>query len=391
LFQVEDIMARLSCSILSDDESFRAQLSGVMRGSSLSLVSGDRAGASDVVVVDGRDDPDSAVAVVEQLRSADPTAGIFFVSSDVQPDSILRAMRAGANEFFAWPPTREALDEAVQRVASRRASSAPQQATTLVFLGVKGGAGTTTVAVNCAVEVARLSGRPTVIVDLKPGLGEVSLFLGVRSRYTLLDALDNLHRLDSDFLKELVVKHKSGLDMLAGSDQFDRPAMEDIPALEEVFRLLARQYEYIVIDAGSQVNPTAVSALCTADMVGLVANPDVPCVRNAQRLLERLAQIGPCGERVKILLNRAAEPYPISPSQLQSALGQPIFHTFPSDYKAVSSALNSGVPLALSSNTEIATQFDAFTRAIINPAADTAEPAAAGRRLVGVQRLASIW
>ena len=133
------------------------------------------------------------------------------------------------------------------------------------------------------------------------------------------------------------------------------------------------------------------SALCTADMVGLVANPDVPCVRNAQRLLERLAQLGPCGERVKILLNRAAEPYPISPSQLQSALGQPIFHTFPSDYKAVSSALNSGVPLALSSNTEIATQFDAFTRAIINPAADAAEPAVASRRLVGVQRLASIW
>ncbi len=238
-------MARLSCSILSGDEGFKAQLASVLRGSSLSIVSGERGApgaSSDVIVVDGRDDPAAAIAAVEHLRSADPTAGIFFVSSDVQPDAILRAMRAGANEFFAWPPSREALDEAVQRVASRRASSSPQQATTLVFLGAKGGAGTTTVAVNCAVEVARLSGRPTVIVDLKPGLGEVSLFLGVRSRYTLLDALDNLHRLDSDFLKELVVKHKSGLDMLAGSDQFDRPAMEDIPALEEVFRLLARQY-----------------------------------------------------------------------------------------------------------------------------------------------------
>ena len=69
---------------------------------------------------------------------------------------------------------------------------------------------------------------------------------------------------------------------------------------------------------------------------------------------------------MKILLNRAAEPYPIPPAQLQSALGQPIFHTFPSDYKSVSSALNSGVPLALSGNTEIATQFDAFIRRIID-------------------------
>jgi pilus assembly protein CpaE len=386
-------MARLSCSIASGDEAFRAELALVLRASSVSVVPSNQRGGqgADVVLVDGRLDPVSAVAFVEQARAADPTAGIFFVSSEAHPDSILRAMRAGANEFFAWPPTREALDEALQRVASRRASMGSRHANTMVFLGAKGGAGTTTMAVNCAVEVARLSERPTVIVDLKPGLGEVSLFLGVRSRYTLLDALDNLHRLDSDFLKELVVKHKSGLDMLAGSDQFDRPGIEDIPALEEVFRLLASQYDYIVIDAGSQLNPCAVAALYTADLVGLVANPDVPCVRNAQRLLERLGQLGPCGERVKVLLNRAAEPYPISPSQLQSALGQPIFHTFPSDYRAVSSALNSGVPLALSSNTEIATQFDTFTRRIIEPAAEPAEPAAAGRRLVGVQRLASIW
>src|SRR5436190_908606 len=82
------------------------------------------------------------------------------------------------------------------------------------------GAGPRTLAVNCAVDVARLSKRPTVIVDLKPGLGEVTLFLGVRSRYTLTDALDNLHRLDAEFLKELVIKHKSGLEVLSGSDLF---------------------------------------------------------------------------------------------------------------------------------------------------------------------------
>jgi pilus assembly protein CpaE len=135
-----------------------------------------------------------------------------------------------------------------------------------------------------------------------------------------------------------------------------------------------------------------VSALYTADMIGLVANPDVPCVRNAQRLLDRIGQLGPCADRVKILLNRAAEPYPIPPSQLQTALGQPIFHTFPSDYKAVSSALNSGVPLALSGSTEMAAQFDKFIRRIISPGAETPEPVAAARRgALGIQRLASIW
>ncbi len=59
---------------------------------------------------------------------------------------------------------------------------------------------------NCAVELARLSNQRTLIVDLKPGLGEVGLFLGVRSRYTLVDALDNMNRLDAEFLRELVAE-----------------------------------------------------------------------------------------------------------------------------------------------------------------------------------------
>ncbi len=86
----------------------------------------------------------------------------------------------------------------------------------------------------------------------------------------------------------------------------------------------------------------------------LIANPDVPSVRNAQRLLERVRQLGAAGERVRFVLNRAAEPYPIPPKQIEGALGHPIHHTFPSDYKTVSTALNSGVPLALAGNTEIA-------------------------------------
>ncbi len=391
-------MTRLAGLIYSDDPAFSTGLTTMLRSAVVQVTISDertaRSGApADIVFVDGRGDVAAANATAERLRAADPTVAIFFIASEPNPELIIRAMRAGANEFFAWPLARPALDEALTRTEARRAASptTKAQATTIVFFGAKGGAGTTTMAVNLAVGLARLSKGPTVIVDLKPGLGEVSLFLGIRSRYTLLDALDNLNRLDVDFLRELVVKHKSGLEMLAGSDQFDRPGVEDIPALEEVYRLLSQQYDYIIIDAGSHLNSCAVSALYVADMIWLVANPDVPSVRNAQRLLDRLGQMGSCGERVKVLLNRAAEPYPISPSQLQSALGQPVFHAFPSDYRTVVSALNSGVPLALSGNSEIAAQFDAFTRRIVNPAASPAEPATPGRHLVGVPRLASIW
>ena len=390
-------MAQLVGLIVSDDDTFRKHLGRALRSGAVPVSVMDdrvtREGAQpDVVIVDIREDASGGMAAIERMRGASPNAGIFAMASTADPDIILQAMRAGANEFFVWPPAEDVFQGAIRRTAARHESAhgARAAATTLVFFGAKGGAGTTTVAVNCGVELARLSKKATVIVDLKSGLGEVALFLGVRPRYSLLDAIDNLHRLDREFLRELVVKHKSGLEILAGSDQFDRPGAADGGAIEEMLRLLARQYEYIVVDAGSQINSCTSAVLYAADTMFLVANPDVPSVRNAQRLLDRIRQLGACGERVRVLLNRAAEPYPIPPRQIENALGHPIHHTFPSDYKTVSTALNSGVPLALTGNSDIAAQFDSFTRHVLEPNTD-ATPTSGKRRLPGLEKIASLW
>lgn len=389
-------MARLTSVILSEDEEFRRQIGAQLRVSAIAVsVSTDTSvrdhHRTDVIIVDARGDVARAMADIDRARLGSPSAGIFAIAGDPTPDLILQAMRAGANEFFTFPPAADALQDALRRTAARRSITSGSDATTLVFFGAKGGAGTTTVAVNCAVEIARLSKSRTIIVDLKPGLGEVSLFLGVRSRYTLLDALENIHRLDAGFLRELVVKHKSGLDILAGSDNFERPGAADGSALEEVFRLLAEEYDYILIDAGSQVNAASMPALYTADTIGLVANPDVPSIRNAQRLLERIGQLGASAERVRLILNRAADPYPIPQTQIEAAVGHPIDHAFPSDYKTVSTAMNSGVPLALSSNTELAAQFDRFTRRILDGGAEVPVEAPVKKSALGLNRLASIW
>jgi pilus assembly protein CpaE len=392
-------MAQLVGLIVGEEEAFRKQIGRLLRSGAVPVsVVEDRAPRDgvppDLIIVDIRGDASSAMAGIERLRASAPGAGIFAVAMSADPDLILQAMRAGANEFFIWPPADETFHGAIRRTAARRetAQGAKPTATTLVFFGAKGGAGTTTVAVNCGVEIARVSKRATVIVDLKPGLGEVALFLGIRPRYSVLDAIDNLHRLDREFLGELIVKHKSGLEILAGSDHFDRPGASDGGAIEELFRLLARQYEYLVIDAGSQINSCTVAALYTADRMFLIANPDVPSVRNSQRLLERVRQLGACGERVRLVLNRAAEPYPIPLKQIEAALGHPIYHTFPSDYKTVSTALNSGVPLALTGNSDIATQFANFTRQVLDPGADRVAPASTKRsRTMGLDRIASIW
>jgi pilus assembly protein CpaE len=381
-------MAQLAVSILSHDDQCTREMSRMLRASGVpvGIVEERRAGegaAPDVFIVDIRADASSGMATIERLRAGNTTIAIFAVAATPDPDLILQAMRAGANEFFAWTPAgmarsaEESFQGAVRKTAARRdaaTAGARQPCHTHVFLGAKGGAGTTTVAVNCAVELARTSKRPTAIVDLKPCLGEVALFLGVRPRYTVLDAIENLHRLDRDFLKELMSRHKSGLDILAASEQFDRPGAQDAGAIEELLRVLTKLYDYVVIDAGNIINSCAIAALYAADTVFLIANPDVPSVRNAQRLVDRVRQLGAGSERIKVILNRMTEHHLIGPKQIETALGYGIHQAFASDYPTVSNALNSGVPLTLSNHSELAAQFGNFTKQLLGHEAGKAEP-----------------
>jgi len=377
-------VAQLSAVITTTDQEFRAYIIRLLRSSGLSVgIMDDRhttaVPAPDVAIVDIRSSAPAALGTLERLRATWPAATIFAIATTAQPEQILQAMRAGANEFMAWPQGpqetaaveeafRSSLGRAAEKVQAARGGG--RRSSVLSFFGAKGGAGTTTLAVNSAIEVARLSNRPTLIVDLHQFLGEVALFLGVRPRFTLVDALDNLHRIDAEFLRELVARHKSGLDILAGSEHVDRPGTNDAAALEQLLQVLSRTYDFIVLDAGGLTSACADVAVYAADTIYLVANPDVPSIRNTQRMVERMCQLGASKDRLRVILNRLSEQHLIAPKQIETALGQAIYQAFPSDYRTVSAALNSGVPLTLSNHSELAAQFSRFTRDIVSAASE---------------------
>ncbi len=105
-------------------------------------------------------------------------------------------------------------------------------------------------------------------------------------------------------------------------------------------------------------------ALQLSDSILLVANPDVPCLRNLQRLIDAVKTAGVPGERLQIVLNRASEFGVLSTAQIERVLGLSISFSVNSDYRTVASAVNSGVPVSTLRATEINGQIDTIARAI---------------------------
>lgn len=234
----------------------------------------------------------------------------------------------------------------------------------VTFLGSKGGTGTTTLAVNTAADIRRMTGRPTLVVDLKAGCGDVAVFLGLRPRFTLLDLIDQLPWTDRAAVPRFIAEHESGVHVLAAADEFGRPAPKDAEAIEQALHLLSSLYEVVVVDAGSTVNACTAAALQLADQVMLVATPDVPCLRNLPRLSDAVRIAGVVSERVRIVLNRAADRGVLPVGQIEIALGRTIDFAVTSDYRTVATAVNAGVPVSSLRPSELQTQLGVLARAL---------------------------
>jgi pilus assembly protein CpaE len=232
------------------------------------------------------------------------------------------------------------------------------------FLGTKGGTGTTTLAVNGAADLRRLTRRPTVIVDLKNGPGDVALFLGLRPRHTFLAALDHLAWIDPPMVHRFVVEHDCGLHVLAAGDEYGRPGARDTEAVDHLLRALNAVYDYVILDAGSSLVAPVTTALQLSDVIMLVANPDVPCLRNLQRLIDAIKTSGIGPERLRIVLNRASEFGVLSTTQIERVLGFTIAHSVNSDYRTVASAVNSGVPVSAIRSSELTGQLETIARSL---------------------------
>lgn len=236
----------------------------------------------------------------------------------------------------------------------------------ITFLGTKGGTGTTTMAVNCAAYVKRVSAQSTLLVDVKQGPGDVAVFLGLRPRYSLVDIIDQLAWNDPPVATRFVAEHDCGLHVLAASESFGRPNARDAEGIEQVLRTVSDRYEHVVVDAGTTLTTSAVAALALSDVVMLVANPDVPCLRNLQRLSDALRLAGVAPERIQIVLNRTSENGLLLLPQIEKVLGRAIEFQVTSDYRTVAAAVNTGVPVSCLRASELQGQIESIARALVS-------------------------
>jgi pilus assembly protein CpaE len=325
------------------------------------------ANVPEVLLVDVRERP-QLVQELGSLRRAHPGLGIVIVAK-LEPQLMLEAMRAGITECVAEPLERDQLEAAIRRVSS----AAPvTRGEVFAFVGAKGGVGTTTLAANVATVIAK-AGHSVLFVDLHIAYGDASVYLGVEPRFSVVDALDNMARLDQSVLRSLVASSSAKVDLLASASK-DPGRPVDLKGIPALLDLGTRLYRYVVIDVPRN-GRAVVDPLEKADSIIVVSNHELAALRSASQLAGALrSRHG--SSRVSVVVSRFDRASEITAKDIDKAVGEPVKHTFPSDYRVALQALNQGRPLVLENHTKLAASIHSFARGLARLEAEAeAEPA----------------
>jgi pilus assembly protein CpaE len=329
-------------------------------GAELATLAQPGAKQPDIVVLDLRDQS-HLPAALPVLKRQHPGTGVLIVANRLDPAMLLEAMRSGVNEVVADPVVVADLEQAITRLMAQRPVAQAAEGAIYAFLGAKGGVGTTTVAVNVATALARLSPKSTLFIDLHVANGDAAVFLGAEPRFSIVDALDNTHRLDEAYFRGLLVNTKSGVDLLASSDRV-MVAPVDVRRIRSLLEFATRHYRHIVLDV-PRSDAAILDALEGVNRITVVTNQELATVRNAARMAAALRQrYGK--DKLTVVMSRADRLAEIGHEDVERAVGSPVKHSFPSDYRRALQALNKGRPVALENHNELSGSFVKFARSL---------------------------
>ena len=340
-----------------------------------------RESVPDVVLLDlSSDDPGPQFEFAAFLYRLSPTMRVVACSEVAEPDSalLMRAMRHGVREFLRKPLEMPVLREVLGRFEQERGTASPIAPKKLIaVIGAKGGVGATTVAVNLGVQLARISQRRVLLLDLARPMGFASLMLDLQPKFSLRDATQRSDRIDAHLLDGLITPHKSGLGVLAGISDPNEWSNIALSAIPRVVDVAQSSSDYVVADLGVSCPPEWTGLVSGARCGLMVSEAHVASLWAAERQAAALASRNVDPALLRLVINRWHRRDEAVLKSVEQRTKRNVFLRLPNNFPKVNDAVTTGIPIADNHDNAIVSRLREFA---IEIAGAPAAPRSAARR-----------
>ena len=271
------------------------------------------------------------------------TSKIIITSLDYSTNTIIKALRLGAKEFLPKPILKDDLIRVLTMLNSVSAENDSSQSKIISVYSNKGGIGKTTIAVNLAAELARVTKDKVALIDLNLQLGDISTFLNLNPPFDVNYVMRKLVDKSEDILIKGFEKYKdTSLYILADPSYIEQSESITPAMVTTLFAALKKVFSYIVIDMSSSIDPISLKILDSSDWILFTTIVNIPAIRNAQRCLNLFRSRKYPKDKVKIIINRYMDNDEINLEDIENTLGETIYWKIPNNYFTIMEAINKG-------------------------------------------------
>ena len=307
-----------------------------------------------VVLLQCDDDYRDAIDLAKKIYMKMPGCAVIFLCDYFDGSMIEEVMLAGVRKVLQLPIDVKILTENIEiaynieksRLENADLTAANMQSRIITVFGAKGGIGKTTIAVNLAVLLAKM-GKKVTIIDADLQFGDVNVYFDIDPKDTIAELSQGKDSGNIDAIKRIMALHFSGVSVVCAPKSPEYAEYVTANIVETMINTMRPYYDYVLVDTAPQFNDVTMAAIENANLVLLVAAPDISTLRNTKislNILESLQQ----REKTEIIVNRMTKGM-ISIKDMQRVLGVQVKNTIALDFKIAANCHNKGLPIVLDS------------------------------------------
>ena len=175
--------------------------------------------------------------------------------------------------------------------------------------------------------------KHTVLIDLDLNTGMVRFLMRTSSPYSVLDAANNLQRLDIGYWKALTSNDAPGLDVIAAPADLVSKQKLTREQVQHVLSFSRCYYDWTIVDLGRGLGLMTMGLLDEIDELYLVTTAEIPALHLTRKIMEVLTANNYSEKKVHLVANRADKLTGASAKELESLLGHSLFATLPNEYQ----------------------------------------------------------
>src|SRR3990172_944527 len=211
---------------------------------------------------------------------------------------------------------------------------------------LRGGVGSSLLAVNLALGLNSLWTAPTALLDLVLTAGQVALLLNMPLKRTWADLADyKPQELEFEILQSIIAHHNSGLDFIAAPTYPTDAEGLTNDAFTTSLQLLRPEYDYLIADLPHDFSEVSLLTLDAADVILLVIAPELSSIRAAAAALDTYNRLGYPPDKVRLVLNNIFPRGGLPRERIEQALNKQVTVSFPYAPDILIQAINLGHPI----------------------------------------------